>query len=118
MAADKRTFHLSKTSQLTEDRLAEFLTSHVDTDITTVPGVGKVAKERLAAEGVETTHQLLGAFLRFKGEDTSIQENCDMFYGFIKDCGISSHVGPITLAVAEKVNTLIPGTFDAAEVQD
>lgn len=118
MSEDKRSFHISKTSQLTEDKLAEFLTSPVDLDVTTVPGVGKVAREKLAAEGVETTHQLLGVFLRFKGADTTIQENCDQFYSFLKDCGISSHVGPITLAVAEKVNILIPGSFDAAEVQD
>eukprot|EP00968_Pinguiococcus_pyrenoidosus_P013547 scaffold1228_cov246-Pinguiococcus_pyrenoidosus.AAC.7 len=107
-------------SRVSEDRLAEFIVQELDPELTSVPGIGEKAKEFLAADGVETTFQLIGKFLMLKGKDTSVREHADAMWYYLQGVGINSYRAGIVLAIAEKVNTMMPGIYnpDEFEVED
>lgn len=115
MSSDAK-FRMDATSQLTEDSLAAFLSTPVEADLRSVPGVGDAAVRKFKAAGVETTHQLIGVYLSFKGAGVSIQEHCDAFWSWLKEIEINAHRSGIVLCIAEKVNSWIPGTFEASAV--
>ncbi|GLD98784.1 hypothetical protein PINS_up007502 [Pythium insidiosum] len=115
-------------SRVAEDTLADFLRAPLTGDLTEVPGIGKAAVGKLAAgeEGdrVENTFQLIGKFLMLKqstdkNEDGLIDcaEHCDAFWYWLKSKGIQAYRSGIVMAIAEKVNTMLPGIYDAAEFQ-
>lgn len=105
-------------SRVSADSMAEWISGEIREDIEAVPGVGPAAKGKLAKAGVDNTYQLIGKFLMLKGTDMSVQEHCDAFLQFIIDSGISHYRHGIVLAVAEKVNTMIPGIFDVHDLDD
>ena len=106
-------------SQVQDDALADFLASPISEDIKSIPGIGPSAAGKLAAgEGddkVETTHQLIGKFLHFRGPGVNCAEQCDAMWYWLQARGVSSHRAGIVLCIAEKVNTMIPGTYDASQ---
>ncbi|DBA01758.1 TPA: hypothetical protein N0F65_010168 [Lagenidium giganteum] len=113
-------------SRVAEDTLADFLRAPLTGDLTEVPGIGKAAVGKLAegedGDRIENTFQLIGKFLMLKGnsEDNDdglvdIKEHCDAFWHWLKSKGISSYRSGIVMAIAEKVNTMVPGIYDAAE---
>ena len=106
-------------SQVQDDKLAEFLSAPVSEDLTTVPGIGAAAAGRLASgEGddkIETTHQLIGKFLAFRSPGVTCAEQCDAMWYYLQSQGISSHRAGIVLCIAEKVNIMIPGTYDPSQ---
>ena len=108
-------------SQVADDKLAEFLDAALEEDITSVPGVGPAAAEKLAAgdgdDQVTTTYQLIAKFLYFRGAGVSCAEQCDAMWYWLQAKGVSSHRAGIVHAIAEKVNTMIPGMYDAADFQ-
>jgi len=67
---------------------------------------------KFAEHGIHTTHQLLGKFLSLRGPGITMKEHIDAFYEFLREVGLGSYMSSITKAVAEKVNTWIPSTYD------
>ena len=106
-------------SQVSDDKLAEFLDAPIQEDITSVPGIAASAKQKLASgEGddvVTTTYQLIAKFLYFRGEGASSAEQCDAMWYWLQGKGVSSHRAGIVHCIAEKVNTMIPGMYDSAD---
>ncbi len=54
-----------------------------------------------------------------KGPDSenykvSSEEHCQKFWHWLQYVGISSHRSAIVKAVAEKMNTMLPGIYDAS----
>jgi len=109
-------FNIKKTTMVTETALANFIMAPVEDDLTTVPGIGPITAGKLRDAGVHSTTQLIGCFLTYKHPALSVQEHCDAFYTFLRKAGISSSAASITLCVAEKANAMIPGIFDAEQV--
>eukprot|EP00499_Haloplacidia_sp_CaronLabIsolate_P011624 CAMPEP_0196780942 /NCGR_PEP_ID=MMETSP1104-20130614/8871_1 /TAXON_ID=33652 /ORGANISM="Cafeteria sp., Strain Caron Lab Isolate" /LENGTH=117 /DNA_ID=CAMNT_0042151159 /DNA_START=14 /DNA_END=367 /DNA_ORIENTATION=- len=109
-------FHMDATSQVAEDTLAAFLTAPVESDLSSLPGVGPAAIRKFKAAGVETTHQLIGVYLSMKGEGVSVQAHCDAFWEWLQEVGINAHRSGIVLCIAEKVNSWMPGIFDSSAV--
>jgi hypothetical protein len=42
-------------------------------------------------------------------------QHCDAFWFWLKSKGITAYRSGIVMAIAEKVNTMLPGIYDAAE---
>lgn len=61
-------------SQVSDDKLAQWIQSNLSEEVTQVPGVGPKNAELLAAAGVETPYQLIGQFLvlRAPGMNTQV----------------------------------------------
>ena len=105
-------------SQVSDDKLSEWLTAEIVEDLQSVPGVGAKAAEKLAKEmgdepGVTTTYQLLGKFLSFRGAGMDSQAVCDAMWHWLNSKGVSSHRAGIVHCIAEKVNLFCPGMYDA-----
>ena len=66
-------FRIEGTSNVKDDKLAQFLTSTVDVGVRCVPGIGPAAEKALLEAGVSTTFQLIGHFLTLKAKDMDTQ---------------------------------------------
>lgn len=110
-------------SRVSEDTLADFLRSPISGVITEVPAIGHSSAQLLARGGdvsdrIVNTFQLIGKFLLLKteneetGQMISRQEHCDAFYRYLRYKGINANRDAIVLAIAEKVNALMPGLYD------
>lgn len=53
----------------------------------------------------------------FKGNGVKTQENCDEMWRWLQEKGVNSHRSGIVNAIAEKLNTMMPGVFDASELE-
>mmetsp|Transcript_32386 Transcript_32386/g.39808 ORF Transcript_32386/g.39808 Transcript_32386/m.39808 type:complete len:133 (-) Transcript_32386:325-723(-) len=108
-------------SRVSDSTMAEFMRATITGDITEVPGIGPSAAKKLAdGEGddaVTNTFQLIGKFLTLKGPDTEDGkveqlEHMEKFWYWLQSKGIASHRSGIVRAIAEKVNSMIPGIYD------
>jgi hypothetical protein len=62
-------------------------------------------------------------FLILKGPDSdnysvNSVEHCEKFWHWLQSVGITSHRSAIVKAIAEKMNTMIPGIYDASVYDD
>lgn len=77
----------------------------MDISLTTVTIMQRCDHTR--AEGgailINSTYQLIGKYLMFKGRSTTNVQNAQDFYLWLKSKGITSHTNDIVEAVAEKV---------------
>jgi hypothetical protein len=80
------------------------------------PPAGKGGAATLGKAGVKTTHALIGQYLLLRTPGMSTQQWCDAFWQWLADAGIDSYRSGIVHAVAEKVDLLIPGSFDKTEL--
>lgn len=82
-----------------------------------VPGIGPSAVAKLAEEPepITTTWQLFGKFLMLKEEGIESVEHCEKFWYFLKQKGVSSHRSGIVRCIAEKCDTMFPGTYDPSQ---
>ena len=90
-------------------------------DLSEVPGVGFDSNQDKLSSGkdaITTTHQLLGAYLVLRGKGVDNVANAELFNQHLKEKGVTSHRNSIVQAVAEKVNVLFPGSFDAKDYGD
>lgn len=104
-------------STTTPEALQQWLNSPIIEDLQQVPGIGPATKAQLAVgtdkeEGIFTTFELLGKFLMLKGPNVSPVEHCDRFWFWLKSKGISGHRSAIVQAVAERIDTMMPGVYD------
>lgn len=108
-------------SRISEDALADFLRCTLTGDLTEVPGLSRCAIRKLSSgnDKITNTFQLIGKFLILKsciGKTDKLittKNHCDEFYNWLKEKGIQAYRNDIVMCIAEKVNTMIPGLYDA-----
>lgn len=106
-------FHPEK-SRIGGGQLADFLRAPITGHLEEVPGVGPATATLLRAAGVDTTHALLGKFLTFKTAGVEPVEHLDRMYFWLASLqSASGFRAGICHAVAEKVNCMMPGIYDA-----
>jgi hypothetical protein len=108
--------------------MGDFLRGAITGDITEVPGIGPAAAKKLADaedddEKITNTWQLMGKFLMLKGPDedghkVESNEHMQKFWHWMAEKGISSHRSAIVRAIAEKMNGMTPGIYDASDYVD
>lgn len=106
-------FQMKNSAIVEKSQLQEFLAGSVEEDLETVPGIGPANKAHLIAAGVETVHQLIAMFLSFRGPGVGVAEHIQAFNRWLAEAGINASRASIVRCIAEKVDTFIPGTFDA-----
>lgn len=99
-------------SRVSENKLAEFISSPLSEDLTQVPGIGPSAVEKLSKIKIHTTYQLIGVFLTLKDRDMSCEQHLDAFWLFLEDTGINAYRSGITHSIASKVDVMIPGIYN------
>jgi len=85
--------------------------------------LGQIGDGETEFDRVTNTYQLIGKFLMLKGPDedgnkVESVEHMEKFWWYLKQKGISSHRSGIVRAIAEKVNTMLPGIYDASEYEE
>ncbi len=96
----------------------QFLTSQVNPDLKSVPGIGPAGEKLLVDAGITNTYQLIGKFLMCCSEKKTPQEICQTFYEFLaEEVKLSSYRAGVVTAIAEKVNTMVPGVCDMASLR-
>jgi hypothetical protein len=106
--------------QINQDAIADFMRAPLTGDILEVPGIDRNIKRMLALtpEPIHTTFQLIGKILLLKGYDMhahqviTCEQHCDRVVKWLRTKGISNGQA-LTLTLIEKINTLIPGLYDA-----
>ena len=109
-----RKFDPSK-SLVKPDKLQDFLREEIVEDIQSVPGIGRVAAESMAEDGIHTTYQLIGKFLSFCDGSTT-QQVCDNFWLWLSEHRVAGWRSGVTEAIAEKANMMIPGIYNAEDL--
>lgn len=101
-------------SRVSEDALSAFLSSPVSYDLKSVPGIGPAGESKLREAGITTTHQLLGKFMSFICDYSSPQEQADAMWDYLDSIGAcgGGYRSGVVHALAEKINIMIPGTFE------
>ena len=56
---------------------------------------------------IDSTHQLIGKYLRLRPDGATSTQNAQEFFLWLKAKGITSHVNDIVEAVAEKVQNIV-----------
>ena len=108
--------------------MAEFQRGKLTGDLSEIPGIGPAAIRKLADtedddEKITNTFQLIGKFLMLRGPDdeenkVTTREHMEKFWYYLQEKGISSHRSGIVRCIAEKVNSMMPGIYDASEYAD
>ena len=101
-----------------DDRTSPFRDAHVDrTTAREVPDTPqtRAPSYKLAFDDFK--------FLMLKGPDedghkVESNEHMQKFWHWLAEKGISSHRSAIVLAIAEKMNTMMPGIYDPSDYDD
>jgi len=107
-----------KKSRISDDRLAEFVMSPLQSDLKSVPGISPLGVEKLNKIGILNTYNLIGAFLLMKEENQTSQEHADAMYMFLKNAGLVQYLSGIVTCIGEKADTMIPGLWSADELRE
>ena len=100
-------------SRVSPHALADFIRAPVSGQLTDVPGLGPATAALLAAQGVDTTHALIGKFLTMKTAGVGTVEHMDRFYFWLQSLNTPTGFrAGVCHAIAEKTNTLLPGIYD------
>lgn len=91
--------------------IASFIRLPLSGDITTIPGMNSVNKEKFLKNDIVSTYHLIGKFIMFCDTEIDPKVTFHRFYKFLNDLEIENSK-IITLAIAEKVGTWISGSFD------
>jgi len=100
-------------SQISIDRLAEFIQTQITGDLSEVPGLGDFGIKKLKKENISTTFALMGKFLILKEKGVEPIEHCDRFFYWLTSVGITSHKHTITQAIAQKLDISFPGIYES-----
>lgn len=107
-------------ARISEDTLCEFLRAPITGTITEIPNIG-AATAKVLAKGTDpilNSYQLIGKYLSLKTNDPETDEpidcsnHCDKFWHWLKMKGVTTNRDGIVLAIAEKTNTMLPGTYE------
>ena len=99
-------------SQISANNLAVFKNAPMGADLMCIPGVGAKCVQHLALAGITTSFQLLGEFLRFRGNNISSEDQCQMFFHWLRTKNIDHCTHCVVQAIAEKCDLLFPGLYD------
>ena len=85
--------------------------------LTNVPGIGAKNSQLLmqAVDGgpnVQTSFQLFGIFMGFRGKDIDSAQHCQLFFNWLRLHHIHHCTHAIVSAMAEKANIMFPGIYD------
>merc|ERR1712070_223190 len=95
---DTDTFTPEK-SRISEERLDRWRNEEISGDLEQIPGIGPSTVSALQEQGIITSFQLIGHFLRLIDAD-GVLPACDKFKQFLGDCGTpKSYRDTIVLAV-------------------
>lgn len=95
------------------DKLDDFCIQPISGDIMEVPGLTENNAILLTYKGVWNTYNLIGKYLSFKDQWTSVREHQDRFLDWLRSTGISNdECMVIWLSIAEKTSTFMPGLYD------
>eukprot|EP00618_Florenciella_parvula_P003924 CAMPEP_0119484004 /NCGR_PEP_ID=MMETSP1344-20130328/11153_1 /TAXON_ID=236787 /ORGANISM="Florenciella parvula, Strain CCMP2471" /LENGTH=120 /DNA_ID=CAMNT_0007518535 /DNA_START=135 /DNA_END=497 /DNA_ORIENTATION=- len=93
------------------DVFTDFLRAKLEDDLESVPGIGPASKASLQAAGIETTHHLIGQFLLLR--DPDCQAHMDAFHIWLSEVGVTGgQKNNVIMAISQKVDVWIPGTWD------
>jgi hypothetical protein len=101
-------------SKLRADTVAAFINAPITEDLLDIPGLGPKGVNALVRHEVTTTFQLIGIFFSLKAVNIDVRQHCDLFWFWLKNNGIRTHRSAIVMCIAEKVNTMCPGIYDAS----
>mmetsp|Transcript_11894 Transcript_11894/g.14370 ORF Transcript_11894/g.14370 Transcript_11894/m.14370 type:complete len:114 (-) Transcript_11894:168-509(-) len=101
-----------KNTTINEDKLSGWLQDKVTGDLEELPGIGPANKKKLEEAGINNTYQIIGQYLLLK--NGSIQDHQDAMYMWLKSVGVNSGRNNVILALAEKLDILIEGVYDAS----
>ena len=100
-------------SRIGQNTLAEFLAGPLPTDLIDGPGIGQATVKSLATFDIYNPRQLVGCFLRVCGDGLDGYDRCNAFWFYLKIMGVPGGTrSTIVHAIAEKVNIMIPGTYE------
>ena len=100
-------------SYIQKGKRADWLAAPMTGTLKVVPGIADGMESKLREQGITSVFQLIGEFLKCKGEGVGSIEHCERFYMYLSSVGVGGSSRPtIVLALAEKMNIMIPGFFD------
>jgi hypothetical protein len=103
-------------SKVSNDTMEHWKNSTITGDLRQIPGIGPAAVEKLKAESITNTFQLVGKYLFMKGPDEESLKypavHNDKFWFWLKNIGIVSHRSAIVVALGEKMSQTFPGIYD------
>lgn len=101
------------------DAITAFVAAPLIEDLNSVPGLGPATAEKLQAQGINSTHQLIGAFLTLRQPGFTTRDLADAFATLLKSFDIGGgQRNTIVTAIGEKANVWMPGVFKTAEVKE
>lgn len=108
-------FH-PNSSIVTDDSFAQWMTSPIESDIVSVPGIGPKTKQKMEENGVTTTHQLFGKFLSLKHNGSTVIEHGDLFYKWLDAINVQSvRRAGIVKCVGSKLDIFFPGVYSDSD---
>lgn len=110
-------------SQVSDDKLSEWLEAEMTEDLTSVPGIGSRAATALSLDatnesgevsdpGITTTFQLFGKFLHLRQAGMTTQAHGDAMWYWLQSRGVSTHRAGIVHCLLEKALVIVPGLGD------
>lgn len=107
-------------SNINRETLDSFVSATLSGNLSEIPGVGPNAERILNANDIDTSYQLLGKYMSFKGEGVDIVDHHDQFHEWLVEIGIPSGFWStcIVKAVACKMDDRFPGLYSEDETYD
>lgn len=110
---------------ISDDTLISFLRAPITGDLNEVPGLGAKMIKQLAkgSDPIHNTYQLIGKYLSLKSNNHDDNQpincvyHCNKFYTWLKQKGIDNHRATIVMAIGEKVNAMLPSTYDSIQFE-
>ena len=110
-------------SQVSDDKLSEWLGADLTECIMSVPGIGPSAATALSLDvtnecgevsdpGITTTFQLLGKFLHLRQAGMTTQAHCDAMWHWLKSRGVATYRAGIVHCLLEKALVMVPSIGD------
>lgn len=109
-------FRLSINSAMANDssmEIAMFIRGPLVLSLLSVPGVDDNNNSILGEKGVTNTHQLIGQFLLFHGNDVDAHQLHTRFSMWLRKLGVVTNTTMIACAIAQKVGTWVDGVYEA-----
>jgi hypothetical protein len=81
-----------------------------------VPGITRFHTPKLEERGISNTYKLFGVFMLLRRPKRSCKDLCNDMWELLTDCGIKTNRSIIVTALGEKLDTMMPGFCDMAQL--
>ena len=99
-------------SQVSDDKLAEFLVGDLSSNLVSIPGIGESSAKKLHNRGISNSFQLFGKFLCLYSTDMNDpQQHYDAFWDWLNGIDIRAYRSSIVHAIAEKTAIMFPTLY-------